>query len=84
MNLKLNKSTLIEDRGENVKISLIEFFSSKHIEELQQGPIFDRKTKSSKMKYLHEELKVTKTNKCKWIEVRRVRELYPHLFFNRK
>ena len=78
VNLKLNKCPLIEGQGENVQISLTKVFSSKHIEELQEGPIFERKTKTSKVKYLHEKLKVTKTSKTKWVEVGRVRELYPH------
>ena len=44
VNLKLNKSSLNEDIRENVQISLTKLFSSKHLEELHQGPILYRET----------------------------------------
>jgi hypothetical protein len=49
---------------------------------LQQDTILDRKIRTSKqenVEYLRVGIKGTNPSKAKWIEVGRVRELYPHL-----
>ena len=81
-NLRLYEPLLIDDQGEHVHISSIDYFSPEYLSELQQDTILDRKTRTSKrgnVEYLCVDLKGTNPRKAKWIEVGRVRELYPHL-----
>ena len=86
-NLRLYEPPLIEDQGEKVQIPSIEDFSLEYLDELQQDTILDRRTRTSKrgsVDYLRVGLKDTNASKAKWIEIGKVRELYPHLSNNWK
>jgi hypothetical protein len=81
-NLKLYEPPLIDDQGEHVQIPSIDDFSPEYLTELQEDTILDRRMRTSKrgnVEYLRVGLKGTNPSKAKWIEVGRVRELYPHL-----
>jgi len=80
-NLRLYEPPLIEDQGENIQIPSIEYFSPKFLDDT----ILDRRTRTSKREsidYLRVGLKATNPLKDKWIEVGKVRQLYPHLLDN--
>ena len=52
------------------------------LDDLKEDTILDRRTRASKrgsVDYLRVELKGTKPSKEKWMEVGKVRDLYPHL-----
>ena len=73
---------LIDDRGEHVQIPSIDAFSPEYLTELHEDTILDRRMRTSKrgnVEYLQVGLKRTNPSKEKWIEVGKVRELYPHL-----
>jgi hypothetical protein len=81
-NLKLYEPPLIDDQGEHVQIPSIDDFSPEYLTELQEDTILDRRMRTSKrgnVEYLRVGLKGMNPSKAKWIEVGRVRELYPHL-----
>jgi hypothetical protein len=81
-NLKLYEPPLIDDHGEHVQIPSIDDFSPEYLTELHEDTILDRRMRTSKrgnVEYLRVGLKGTNPSKAKWIEVGRVRELYPHL-----
>ena len=81
-NLRLYEPPLIDDQGEHVQIPSIDDFSPEYLSELQHDTILDRKIRTSKwgnVEYIRVGLKGTNPIKDKWIEVGRVRELYPHL-----
>lgn len=84
-NLRLYEPPLIEDQAKNMQVPSIEEFSLEFLDELQQDIILDRSTRTTKrgsIDYLHVGLKDTNPSKSKWIEVGKVRELYPHLLVN--
>ena len=63
----------------------IDDFSPKYLDELQQDLILDRRTKTSKrgnVEYLRVGLKEEKPSQAKWLQIEKVRELYPHLLNN--
>jgi hypothetical protein len=81
-NLKLYEPPLIDDQGEHVQIPSIDDFSPEYLTELQEDTILDKRMRTSKrgnVEYLRVGLKGMNPRKAKWIEVGRVRELYPHL-----
>ena len=81
-NLRLYEPPLIDDQGSDVQIPSIEYFSPEFLDELKEDTILDRRTRASKrgsVDYLRVGLKGTKTSKAKWMEVGKVRELYPHI-----
>ena len=85
-NSRLYESYLIDDKGEDVQIPSKDDFSKKYISELHEDTILDiniRTSKRGNVEYLSVGLKGTNPSKDKWIEVGRVRELYPHLHIDR-
>jgi hypothetical protein len=81
-NLKLYEPPLIDDQGEHVQIPSIDDFYPKYLTELQEDTILDKRMRTLKrgnVEYLRVGLKGTNPSKAKWIEVGRVRELYPHI-----
>jgi hypothetical protein len=81
-NLRLYESPLIDDQGEHVQIPSIDDFLPEYLSELHEDTILDRRMRTSKrgnVEYLRVGLKGTNPRKAKWIEVGKVRELYPHL-----
>lgn len=84
-NLWLYEPPLIEYQGENDQIASIGYFSLEYLDEIQQDTILDRRKRSSKqvsVDYLRVGLKGTNPSKAKWIEIGKVKELYPHFLEN--
>ena len=78
---------MIDDHGKHVQIPSIDYFSPEYLIELHKDIILDRRMQTSKrgnVEYLQVGLKGTNPSKAKWIEVGRVRELYPHLQIHQK
>ena len=81
-NLRLYEPPLIDDQGSDVQLPSIEDFSPEFLDELKEDIILDWRTRASKrgsVYYLRFGLKGSKPRKAKWMEVGKVRELYPHL-----
>ena len=81
-NLRLYEPPLIDDQGSDIQLPSIEVFSPEFMDELNEDAILDRRTHTSKrgsLDYLWIELKGSKPSKARWMEVEKVRELYPHL-----
>ena len=79
-NLRLYEPPLIDDQGSDVQLPSIDYFSPKFLDELKEDTILDRSTRASKrgsVDYLRVALKGSKPSEAKWIEVGKVRELYP-------
>ena len=60
----------------------IEDFSPEFLDELEEDAILDRRTRTSRrgnVDYVWVGLKGNKPSKEKWMEVEKVRDLYPHL-----
>ena len=73
---------MIDDQGSDVQLPSIEDFSPKFLDELKEDTILDRRTHTSKrgsVDYLRIGLKGSKPSKARWMEVKKVREMYPHL-----
>ena len=71
------------DHESDVQLPSIEYYSPEYLDELEEDTILDRRTHSSRrgnVDYVRVGLKGSKPNKEKWMEVDRVRVLYPHLF----
>ena len=84
-NLRLYEPPLIDDQGSDVQLPSIEDLSPQFMDELKEDTIPDRRTRASKrgsVDYLQVELKGSKPSKEKWMEVGKVRDLYPHLLNN--
>ena len=82
-NLRLYEPPLIVDHESVVQLPSIEDFSPEFLDELKEDTILDRRTHTSRrgnVDYVQVGFKGSKPNKEKWMEVDRVRELYPHLF----
>ena len=81
-NLRLYERPLIDDQGNDVQFISVEYFSPEFLDEPKGDAILDRSTRTSKrgsVNYLRVGLKGSKPSKEKWIEVGKVRELYPDL-----
>ena len=81
-NLKLYEPPMIMDEDESIQVPVVDVFSPEYLDALQEDVILDRRIKTSQrgdVEYLQVGLKGVKTSKSKWMEIIRVRELYPHL-----
>jgi hypothetical protein len=81
-NLRLYDPPLIDKQGEHVHIPSIDDLSPEYLSELHEDTILGRMMRTSKqgnVEYLQVGLKGTNPSNTKWIEVAKVRELYPHL-----
>jgi hypothetical protein len=82
-NLKLYEPPLIMDEDESIQVPKFYYFSSKYLDELHENVILDRRIRNSQrgdVEYLRVVIKEIKPSQEKWIEVGRVRDIYPHLF----
>ena len=73
---------MIEDPEEQSQLPSIEDLLPKYLNELQEDTVLDRKVRSMHgwdVEYLRIGLKGSNPSKARWIEVKQVRELYPHL-----
>ena len=81
-NLCLYKPPLITDYESDIQLPSIEDFSPEFLDELKEDAILDRRTHTSRrgnVDYVQFGLKGSKPSKEKWMEVEKVRDLYPHL-----
>ena len=81
-NLRLYEPPLIVDYESDIQLPSIEDFSPEFLDELKEDAILDRRTRTSRrgnVDYVWVGLKGRKPSKEKWIEVEKVRDLYPHL-----
>ena len=81
-NLRLYEPPLISDYESDIQLPSIEDFSPEFLDELKEDVILDRRTRTSRrgnVDYVRVGLKGSKQRKAKWIELEKVRDLYPHL-----
>ena len=81
-NLKLYEPLMIIDLEEDTQTPTIDDLAPEYMNELQEDTILDRKVCTSShgdVEYLQVGLKGMNPSKARWMEIRRVRELYPHL-----
>ena len=81
-NLCLYEPPLIADYESDIQLPSIEDFSPEFLDELKEDVILDRRTHTSRrgnVDYVRVGLKGSKPSNAKWIEVEKVRDLYPHL-----
>jgi len=86
-NFRFYEPPLIDDQAEHVHIPSIDDFFPECLSELHEDTIIDRRMRTSKqenVKYLRVGIKGKNSRKAKWIEVEKVREMYPHLHIDRK
>ena len=81
-NLRLYEPPLIDDQGSDIQLPSIEDFLPKFLDDLKEDTILDKRTCTSKrvsVDYIRVGLKGSKPSKARWMEVGKVRDLYPHL-----
>ena len=81
-NMKLYEPPMIIDLEEDTKIPIVDDFAPEYMNELQEDTILDRNILSSRcgdVEYIRVGLKGIDPSKARWMEIKRVRELYPHL-----
>ena len=81
-NLKLYEPPMIMDPEEDTQIPTIDDLAPKYMNELQEDIILERKIQSSRhgdVEYLWVGLKGMNLRKARWMEIGKVRELYPRL-----
>ena len=81
-NLRLFEPPLIDDYESDIQLPSIEDFLLEFLDDLKEDAILDRRTCTSRrgnVDYVRVGLKGSKPSKEKWIEVEKVRDLYPHL-----
>ena len=84
-NLRLYEPHIIVYEEENVQIPSIKDFAPEYLNELQEDSILDKRIRPShrgNMEYLCVGLKGTNPIKSRFIDIGKVRELYPHLLAN--
>ena len=80
--LKLHELPMIMNEDESAQVPSIHDFAAECMTKLQEDIILDRKVCTSRrgnVEYLHVGLKGMNTSKSRWMEIERVRKLYPHL-----
>ncbi|XP_057869419.2 uncharacterized protein LOC131076310 [Cryptomeria japonica] len=81
-NLKLYEPPMILDEEANVQIPFVDDLAPAYLNVLQEDVILDRNIRSSKrggVEYLKVGRKGMHPGKARWMEIGKVRELYPHL-----
>ena len=81
-NLHLYEIPLINDQGSDIQLPSIKDSLPEFLDELKEDAILDRRTHTSKrgsVDYLRIGNKGIKPSKERWMEVEKVRELFPHL-----
>jgi len=80
--LRLYEPPIIDDNEWNVQIPFIEDFSLEYLDELEEESILDKCIRTShrgNVEYLRVGFKDTNPSKARWVKIRKMRELYPHL-----
>ena len=73
---------MIMDEEINIQIPLVDDLAPEYMRELQDDVILDRNVRTSRRgnaEYLQVGLKGMHPRKARWMEIGKVRELYPHL-----
>ena len=81
-NLSLYEPSLIEDPKEQIKLPSIDDLLPECLNELQEDTVLDRKVRTmckGDVEYPRIKLKGSKPSSARWIEIGKVRKLYPHL-----
>ena len=81
-NLKLYEPPMIIDEEINMHIPSVDDMVPEYMNELQDDVILDRNVRNSRrrnVEYLRVGFKGMHPSKARWVEIGRVRELYPHL-----
>ena len=81
-NLRLFEPFLIEDPEEQSQLPSIDDLLPEYLNELQEDTVLDKKVRTTRkgdVEYFRIGLKGSKPSSAKWIEIRRVIKLYPHL-----
>ncbi|XP_059068929.1 uncharacterized protein LOC131859332 [Cryptomeria japonica] len=81
-NLKLYEPPMIFDEEANIQVPSVDDLAPEYMSELPEDVILDRNVRSSKrgaIEYFKVGHKGMHLGKAQWMEVERVRELYPHL-----
>ena len=81
-NLKLYEPPMIMDEEINIQIPSVDDLALEYMRELQDDVILDRNIRTSRRgnaEYLRVGLKGMHPSKARWMEIGKVRELYPHL-----
>ena len=76
---------MIIDPEEDTQIPTVDDFSPEYMNELEEDTILDRRVGTSRwgdVEYLRMGLKGMNPSKEIWIEIEKVRELYPHLMYS--
>jgi hypothetical protein len=82
-NLKLYEPPMVMDQDESIQVPFVDDFSPEYLNELHEDVILDRKIRTSRrgeVEYLHVGIKGVHPSKAWWMEIGKVREMYPHLF----
>ena len=81
-NLKLYEPPMIMDEETNIQIPSVDDMAPKYMKELQDDVILDKKVRTSRRgnaEYLRVGIKGMHPRKSRWMEIGKVREMYPHL-----
>ena len=81
-NLKLYEPPMIMDEEINMHIPSVDDMAPEYMNELQDDVILDKNVRTSRRgnaEYLRVGLKGMHPSKARWMEIGKVRELYPHL-----
>ena len=81
-NLKLYEPPMIMDEETNIQIPSVDDIAHECMNELQDDVTLDRNVRTSRRgyaEYLQVGLKGMHPSKARWMEIGKVRELYPHL-----
>ena len=81
-NLKLYEPPMIMDEETDIQIPSVDDMAPEYMNELQDDVILDRDVRTSRRgnaEYLRVGLKGMNPSKARWMEIGKVRELYPHL-----
>lgn len=79
-NLKLYEHPMVMDQDESIQVPYVDDFAPEYLNELQEDSILDRKIRTScrgEVEYLRVGIKGVHPSKAWWMEIGKVRELYP-------
>ena len=81
-NLKLYEPPMILDEVTDIQVPSVDDLSPEYMSELPEDVILDKNVRTSRrgdVEYLRVGLKGMHPSKARWMEIGKVRELYPHL-----
>jgi hypothetical protein len=73
---------MIMDEDESIQVPTVDDFALEYLEKVQEDVILDRRITTSHqgdVEYIKVDIKGVKPSKEKWMDIRRVSKLYPHL-----